>query len=109
MSKTYILQKDITSPLLSVKAGEPVRKEEGIEYYSIGCKEYYFESKYVENNPEWFLPEENKSNDSFQWTDGAVSDFWRQLLSLYVGDAKMRTNPIPQLNTFLFQYKQSKS
>lgn len=74
MSKCYILQKDWffcaydSSNGKTYKAGEKLRWCVDLpNFYELPDK-VIVSAVWVENNPEWFLPEENKSNDSFQWT-----------------------------------------
>lgn len=65
MSKRYILQKDLPD----VKAGAVFEWGDNRSYrYHVKNTtiKYWFEKEYVENNPEWFLPE-----DEFgKWVSG---------------------------------------
>lgn len=73
MSKTYILQKDLPG----LKAGAPFVYD-GDRFYDSGQSDIYGEVNHyipecVENNPEWFLPEENKNwvcdkHDKKEWS-----------------------------------------
>lgn len=78
MSKTYILQKDLPGIAADTKLypnGDYYYPERVTDKKAAELKGFCVHKKWVESYPEWFLPEENKSNDSFQWTDRLVCDF----------------------------------
>ena len=54
--KTYILQKDLPD----IKAGAKFKPVSALAYGYIRSPHYHIEyaNHFVENNPEWFLPEE---------------------------------------------------
>lgn len=79
-NKVYILQKQFPN----AKIGSRVTWNPGYGCYNVGewknnhSEMCFFSQEDIDRNPEWFLPEENKSNDSFQWTDELVQQFARE-------------------------------
>lgn len=93
MSKAYILQKDLLymngDSGVTYGAGMKLIKEFNTPYYRFSDGNLIYD-RMVENNSSWFLPEENKTTDSFQdyfWTD--------ELVELAVQDALNDDNPSP--------------
>jgi hypothetical protein len=81
MSKRYELLKDYF-----VYAGPLIPKGEIIEWSIDGSRLYWsskyqhpFSKEFVEKNPEWFKPIEDKEPTAFQWTDYLV----KEILALY--------------------------
>lgn len=88
MNKTYILRKQIDSPSGSVAAGTESIFDGGFYCFGYTGRAYNqdnngwlgnsFMTSDPEKWPEWFiLKEENKSNDSFQWTDDDIIYAWQ--------------------------------
>lgn len=92
--RTYILQKDIQSPLAIIKSGSVFKPVSDYEYPAYENGKYVLPYNYVENNPKWFIPAEPQSNKVYT----EYSDKEWEILTCYVNNPNLTHDYIAASN-----------
>jgi hypothetical protein len=76
MSKRYELVRDIETPVFCISRGSRFEQGVGMEGTDAAyvCANYTLHPSFVEDNPEWFKPIEDKEPTAFQWKAGFMDE-----------------------------------